>query len=155
MTLLLDNRKGEMSPLVHTRMLYVRDHARQNVEQILYFSRLGAAHKDYYFEPLPILGTCREAVEDNLSLLEEAGFSVIYTNFFALCHRARYAQRLDTCRNLLQLLTANLLKRRARSIPIQRIDHHLTRRYLLHDAQPRRNLLLGGIILPLALIFAP
>lgn len=35
MTLLLDNRKVEMSPLVHTRMLYVRDHVRQNVEQIL------------------------------------------------------------------------------------------------------------------------
>ena len=52
MTLLLDNRKNEMSPLVHTRMLYVRDHARQDVEQILYFSRLGAVHKDYYFEPL-------------------------------------------------------------------------------------------------------
>ena len=34
MTLLLDNRKLEMSPLVHTRMLYVRDHVRQNVEQI-------------------------------------------------------------------------------------------------------------------------
>ena len=34
MTLLLDNRKNEMSPLVHTRMLYVRDHARQDVEQI-------------------------------------------------------------------------------------------------------------------------
>ena len=44
MTLLLDNRKDEMSPLVHTRMLYVRDHTRQNVEQILYFSRLGAVH---------------------------------------------------------------------------------------------------------------
>ena len=27
MTLLLDNRKGEMSPLVHTRMLYVRDYS--------------------------------------------------------------------------------------------------------------------------------
>lgn len=74
MTLLLDNRKDEMSPLVHTRMLYVRDHTRQNVEQILYFSRLGAVHKDYYFEPLPILETCKEAVEDNLSLLEEAHF---------------------------------------------------------------------------------
>ena len=47
MTLLLDNRKGEMSPLVHTRMLYVRDYARQSVEQILYFSRLGAVHKDF------------------------------------------------------------------------------------------------------------
>ena len=79
MTLLLDNRKDEMSPLVHTRMLYVRDHIRQNVEQILYFSRLGAAHKDYYFEPLPILETCKEAVEDNLSLLEEAHFSVTYS----------------------------------------------------------------------------
>lgn len=60
MTLLLDNRKDEMSPLVHTRMLYVRDHTRQNVEQILYFSRLGAVHKDYYFEPLPILKLARK-----------------------------------------------------------------------------------------------
>ena len=79
MTLLLDNRKDEMSPLVHTRMLYVRDHTRQDIEQILYFSRLGATHKDYSFESLSILGTCREAVEDNLTLLEEAGFSVVYT----------------------------------------------------------------------------
>ena len=70
MTLLLDNRKDEMSPLVHTRMLYVRDHTRQNVEQILYFSRLGAVHKDYYFKPLPNLETCKEAVEDNLFFLE-------------------------------------------------------------------------------------
>ena len=68
-----------VSPLVHTRMLYVRDHTRQNVEQILYFSRLGAVHKDYYFEPLPILETCKEAVKDNLSLLEEAHFSVTYS----------------------------------------------------------------------------
>ena len=79
MTLLLDNRKDEMSPLVHTRMLYVRGHTRQDIEQILYFSRLGATHKDYFFEPLSILETCREAVEDNLTLLEEAGFSVEYT----------------------------------------------------------------------------
>ena len=73
------NRKDEMSPLVHTRMLYVRDHTRQDIEQILYFSRLGATHKDYSFESLSILGTCREAVEDNLTLLEEAGFSIEYT----------------------------------------------------------------------------
>jgi len=78
MTLLLDNRKNEMSSLVHTRMLYVCDHTRQDIEQILYFSRLGAAHKDYNFEPLSILGTCREAIEDNATLLEEAGFSVQY-----------------------------------------------------------------------------
>ena len=52
---------------------------RQDIEQILYFSRLGATHKDYSFESLSILGTCREAVEDNLTLLEEAGFSIEYT----------------------------------------------------------------------------
>ena len=79
MTLLLDNRKDEMSPLVHTRMLYVRGHTRQDIEQILYFSRLGATHKDYFFEPLSILEIWREAVEDNLTLLEEAGYSVEYT----------------------------------------------------------------------------
>lgn len=79
MTLLLDNRKGEMSPLVHTRMLYVRDYARQSVEQILYFSRLGAVHKDYCFEQLSVLETCREAVEDNLSD-EDAWIYVIETN---------------------------------------------------------------------------
>lgn len=76
MTLLLDNRKEEISPFVQARMLYVRDHIRQDVEQILYFSRLGAAHKDYYWEQLSILTVCKESVEDNLTLLEEAGFTI-------------------------------------------------------------------------------
>lgn len=60
-------------------LLPVSSYARQSVEQILYFSRLGAVHKDYCFEQLSVLETCREAVEDNFSLLEEAGFSVVYT----------------------------------------------------------------------------
>ena len=42
MTLLLDNRKDEMSPLVHTRMLYVRDHTRQDIEPVSY------THLDVY-----------------------------------------------------------------------------------------------------------
>lgn len=76
LTLLLDNRKNEISSLVHTRLLYVRDHIRQDIDQILYFSRTSTTHKDYNFEPLSILDTCREAIEDNLALLEEAEFSV-------------------------------------------------------------------------------
>ena len=61
------------------------------VEQILYFSRLGAAHKDYYFEPLPILETCKEAVEDNLSLLEEAHFQshILEINCTAISDKKR------------------------------------------------------------------
>src|SRR5699024_9476685 len=55
MTLMLDNRSDEMSPLVRRRLLHVRDQALGNVEQILFFARLGAVHKDYIFEPLSIL----------------------------------------------------------------------------------------------------
>ena len=76
MTLVLDNRKEEISPLVRTRMLHVRDKVRGDVEQILYFSRLGATHKDYFLEPLSILSVCKESVDDNLTLLEEAGFTI-------------------------------------------------------------------------------
>lgn len=76
MTLVLDNRKDEISPLVQGRMLYIRDHIRQYVEQILYFSRLRATHKDYYWEQLSIMSICKEAVIDNSTLLEEAGFIV-------------------------------------------------------------------------------
>ncbi|SFO18412.1 Signal transduction histidine kinase [Anaerocolumna aminovalerica] len=80
MTLLLDNRKDEISPRVHTRMLYARDHIKQDVEQILYFSRLGAVHKDYYWEPLSINNICKEAVTDNSTLLDEAGFQIEYSD---------------------------------------------------------------------------
>ena len=73
MTLVLDNRKEELSPLVYSRMLHVRDHIRQDVEQILYFSRLGATHKDYYWEPLSLLTVCKESVADNQT---EAGFTI-------------------------------------------------------------------------------
>ena len=79
MTLLLDNRKEEMSPLVRTRMLHVGNQVRKDVEQILYFSRLGAAHKDYFWEQLPLLSLCRESVEDNVSLLDEADFSTEFS----------------------------------------------------------------------------
>lgn len=59
MTLVLDNRSDEMSPLVRQRMLHARDQMRGNVEQILYFARLGAVHKDYLFEPMMLLDACR------------------------------------------------------------------------------------------------
>lgn len=80
MTLVLDNRKDEVSPLVHRRMLYACDHIKQNVEQILYFSRLGDVHKDYYWEQLSINNICKESVTDNFTLLDEAGFQIEYSN---------------------------------------------------------------------------
>ncbi|WP_077303202.1 sensor histidine kinase [Virgibacillus pantothenticus] len=76
MTLVLDNRSDEMSPLVRQRMLHIRDQMHGDVERILYFARLGAAHKDYIFEPINVLAFCKQTVEDHQTLLDESGFQV-------------------------------------------------------------------------------
>lgn len=76
MTLVLDNRSDEMSPLVKQRMLHVRDQMLGDVERILYFARLGAAHKDYIFESINLLAFCKQTVEDHQTLLDEAGFQI-------------------------------------------------------------------------------
>ncbi|MED4162603.1 sensor histidine kinase [Halalkalibacterium halodurans] len=76
MTLVLDNRRDEMSSLVRHRMLHIRDQMLGDVERILYFARLGAAHKDYMFEPINILAFCKQSVEHHQTLLDESGFQV-------------------------------------------------------------------------------
>ena len=76
MTLVLDNRSDEMSPLVRQRMLHVRNQTLGNVEQILFYARLGAAHKDYIFEPLSILAFCKEITLNHQTLLDESGFQI-------------------------------------------------------------------------------
>lgn len=76
MTLVLDNRRDEMSPIVRQRMVHVRDQIQGDVERILYFARLGAAHKDYIFEPINIIAFCKQTIEDQQSLLDESGFHI-------------------------------------------------------------------------------
>ncbi|AKL96592.1 sensor protein BceS [Clostridium aceticum] len=76
MTLVLDNRSDEMSLLVRHRMLHVRDKMLGDVERILYFARLGAAHKDYIFEPISILEFCKETIENHQTLLDESTFHI-------------------------------------------------------------------------------
>lgn len=78
-TLMLDNRRDEMSPLVQSRMLHARDCIQHNVEQMLYFSRLGTAHKDYFWEQLSVLSVCKESVQDNLAMLDEARFILTFS----------------------------------------------------------------------------
>ncbi|SMO87955.1 sensor histidine kinase [Melghirimyces algeriensis] len=76
MTLLLDNRRDEMSPLVRRRMIHVRDQMLGDVERILYFARLRAAHKDYMFEPIHLLAFCKQITENHQTLLDESGFQI-------------------------------------------------------------------------------
>lgn len=76
MTLILDNRSDEMSPLVRRRMLHIRDQILGDVGRILYFARLGTTHKDYIFEPINLLEFCKETVENHQTLLDESGFQI-------------------------------------------------------------------------------
>ncbi|MCR1898610.1 sensor histidine kinase [Irregularibacter muris] len=76
MTLVLDNRSDEMSPLVRQRMFHVKDQMLGDVERILYFARLGAVHKDYIFEPISLLAFCKETMEKHKTLLDEAAFHI-------------------------------------------------------------------------------
>ncbi|WMJ81503.1 sensor histidine kinase [Clostridium sp. MB40-C1] len=76
MTLVLDNRIDEMSPLVRQRMLHIRDQMLGDVEQILYFARLGAIHKDYIFDSIKLLAFCKQTIEDHQTLLDESSFQI-------------------------------------------------------------------------------
>lgn len=76
MTLVLDNRSEEMSPLVRQRMLHIRNQMLGDIERILYFARLGATHKDYIFESINLLSFCKQTIENHQTLLDEAGFQI-------------------------------------------------------------------------------
>jgi len=76
MTLVLDNRSDEMSPLVGRRMVHVKDQIQGDIERILFYARLGATHKDYIFERLNILAFSKETVMTHQSLLDESSFQV-------------------------------------------------------------------------------
>ncbi len=76
MTLVLDNRSDEMSPLVRQRLFHVRNQMLGDIERILFFARLGAAHKDYFFEHLSILAFCKETIENHQTMLDESRFEI-------------------------------------------------------------------------------
>lgn len=76
MTLLLDNRKEEMSPFLYQRVVYVTNQISEYVTQILYYARLKASHKDYCFERLHLKECCEELLEQYETLLEEEKIGV-------------------------------------------------------------------------------
>lgn len=71
-TLVLDNREDEMSPLVQQRMSHARNEMQSDVEKILYFSRLRTVQRDYVFELIDLHEICLEAADEHQSILEEA-----------------------------------------------------------------------------------
>jgi signal transduction histidine kinase len=78
-TLLLVNRREEMSEQVYTKLEHARREISEEVDRILYYARSHSDHIDYRFEPIPLSTCCTEALEDLASLFDEHG-AVIHQN---------------------------------------------------------------------------
>ena len=64
MTLVLENRKEEMSQTVYDKMNYTNCKMQDYVTQMLYYARLKAVHKDYVMEMVSLEEVCRGVVEE-------------------------------------------------------------------------------------------
>lgn len=70
-TLILDNRREEMSREVYQRMRHVNGKFQEYVDQILYYSRLQCEHKDYLLQRISLQECVESVVEDYEYFLKE------------------------------------------------------------------------------------
>ena len=73
LTLVLANRREEMSPYVHRRIEYAGQQIYASVQMILYYARLNAAHVDHPFRATDLTACVAEAIEAPAFLAEEKG----------------------------------------------------------------------------------
>lgn len=76
LTMILDNRTDELSPLLQAKLDYVRSRFQEDITQMLYYARLGSSTKDYRFETVELGNVIEEVLEDYAPLLEEKQFFV-------------------------------------------------------------------------------
>ncbi len=76
-TLILGNRKDEMSPLVHQRFDHVMINIREQVEQILFYARLQTSHVDYRLERIVLSECYDDVILDMKSMISEKNISII------------------------------------------------------------------------------
>ncbi len=76
MTLVMDNRKEEMSPIVYNRLEYAKTIMQEDVEKMLYYARLKSARNDYFFTELVLDDICSEVIEEYKVLLQEKNINI-------------------------------------------------------------------------------
>lgn len=77
LTLMLDNRREEMSPAVHQRLVYIGSRIQDNVTQMLYYARLKAVHKDYVWEKMELDLCVEEVISQYEPVFREGDMKVI------------------------------------------------------------------------------
>ena len=76
LTMILDNRTDELSPSLQVKLDYVRSQLQEDINQMLYYARLGSSTKDYRFEAVELGDAMEEVLEDYALLLEEKQFLI-------------------------------------------------------------------------------
>lgn len=76
LTLLLDNRREELSETVSYKLEYIRNRLQESIDQMLFYARLKGTRKDYLFEHISVRGCMEEVLEDYKPLLEEKQFQI-------------------------------------------------------------------------------
>ncbi|WIV13695.1 sensor histidine kinase [Proteiniborus sp. MB09-C3] len=77
LTLVLENRKEEMSELVYQRLEHARINISDDVEQILFYARLQASHVDYRLEKISLNLCCEDVQLEFQAFLDEKEVKVI------------------------------------------------------------------------------
>ncbi|MBG0771209.1 MAG: sensor histidine kinase [Anaerolineaceae bacterium] len=76
-TLVLINRRGDMSEQVYRRFEHVRRELGEEVDRILYYARSQADHMDYRFERVSLVVCCSDVLQDLESLFTERNVEII------------------------------------------------------------------------------
>lgn len=105
LTLLLDNRREELSTVVSFRLDYIRNRIQESIDQILFYARLKGTRKDYLFEFVSIRMCVESVLEEYKPLLEEKQFQIQFELFDEMV----YSDRRGFC-FLLKQVVSNAIK---------------------------------------------
>ena len=76
LTLLLDNRRDELSEDMGFKLDHIRNRMQESVDQMLFYARLKGFRKDYLFEHICVRSAIEEVLEDYRPLLLEKQFRI-------------------------------------------------------------------------------
>lgn len=76
MTLVLDNRKEEISLPTYKRLEYARTKMQEDIERMLYYARVKSDHLDYLFSNILLEEICEDLLDEYKILIDEQKISI-------------------------------------------------------------------------------
>lgn len=105
LTVLLDNRREELSEGVCFKLDYIENRLGEYIEQMLFYARVKGNRKDYLFRHIAVTTCIEEVLEDYRPLLEEKRFHILLPERDGSVYTDRRGFRF-----LLQQIVSNAVK---------------------------------------------